>query len=299
MKRAVPGLIVDHRPLIAQGRISPQRCVTRRMQATTDLFGKGDPPENVPQTKSDIHTNAPSGGGGPGYFRSATCLDGPVDDASDSCIRPPALRNDVNLADGATIPLATPQAPPTTVPSKDVVLKKTNDEQDIAVSVEVVADTTNSGLRTGSAKTSFDSSGVGYSLPGYDSANNKVTKFRGKFKVQGTVKIQTAYGPNAKATDISGYGRGTTTEDEKSGNVTLGFHESCHRADFLEYLKNNSLPEFAGEVGMAVGEFTAAGRKFQKEWTDFWANGETFSQNRTDEVGYKLSEYERLGPRTP
>jgi len=298
MKRSGSGLIVDYRPLLAAQSISPQRCAPKRMRATAELPGKGDPPENVPQTKSDIHANAPSGGGGPGYFRSATCLDGPVDDATDSCIRPPALRNDVNLADGATIPLATPQAPPTTVPSKDVVIKKTNDEQDISVSVEVVADTTNSGLRTGSAKTSFNSSGVGYSLPGYDSANNRVTKLRGKFKMQGTVTIQTAYGPNAKPGDVSGYGRGTTTEDEKSGNVTLGFHESCHRGDFLAYLKNNALPEFSGEVGMAVGEFTAAGRKFQKDWTDYWANGETFSHNRTDEVGYKLSEYEKLGQRT-
>src|SRR2546423_8402941 len=179
------------------------------------LSGTSDPPENAPKRKSEIHPNAPSGGGGPGFFRSANCLDGPVDHATDSCIRPPAWRNDVLLADGATIPLATPQPPPATVPSRDVVLKRITNEQDIQVYVEVFADTRNSGLRTGSAKTSFNSTGVSFSIPGYESSNNKVTKFRGKFKIQGTVKIQTAYGPGAKPGDISGYGRGTTTEDEK------------------------------------------------------------------------------------
>jgi len=271
----------------------------RLVSSFAATWGTNDPPENAPVRTSDVHPNAPAGGGGPGYFRNAGCLNGPSDSATDDCIRSPGVRHDVNLADGSTTPLATPQAPPATVPKREVVEKRTTDDVDIQVHVEVLADTTNSKLRPGSAKTSFNAKGVTSAVPGYDTAGGKVTKFRGKFKIQGTVIIQTAYGPRAKASDLSGYGRGTTTDDEKAGNVTLGFHESCHQVDFLEYLKDNALPEFGGEVGMSPGEFTAAGRKFQQDFNDYWTAGETFSENRTDEVGYKLSEYEKLGPRTP
>jgi hypothetical protein len=75
---------------------------------------------------------------------------------------------------------------------------------------------------------------------------------------QPTVEIQTTYGPGASASSESGYGRGTTEEDEAAGQTTLGHHEGSHGQTTLDYLSENPLPEFTGEVGMTAEEYQAA-----------------------------------------
>jgi hypothetical protein len=105
------------------------------------------------------------------------------------------------------------------------------------------------------------------------------------------------YGPDGKATDRSDYGRGTTKQDESAGNTSLGFHESCHQADFLAYLKNTALPEFTGRVDMTVADFKAAQQEFGDAINRFFTDMDEESFKKTDEVGYKYSTYEAKGPR--
>src|SRR5207249_4387630 len=101
-------------------------------------------------------------------------------------------------------------------------------------------------------KTNLSTAAVRYNLPTYESSGHTIASLEGKFEVKGAITIQTAYGPGAKPNDTSGYGRGTTDADLANGDVTLGFHESCHRADFLAYAHAHPLPEFTVTVGMKV-----------------------------------------------
>jgi len=186
-----------------------------------------------------------------------------------------------------------------TATSRSLLLSKKTDLQEIEVYVEILEDTTNPDLATGTAKTSFSPETVQLVMPEYEFVGHKITKFDGKFELKGKITIQTAYGPGAKATDLSGYGRGTTPEDEKNGDVTLGFHESCHREDFLEYLRTHPFPEFSPRVGMLVVQYQAADRKFQSEFRKYPQDINDYSAKRTDEVGYKESQYDKYGPRKP
>lgn len=263
------------------------------------LSGKKDPPKNKKKDKAAIHPNAPAGGGGPGYFKDAHCLNGPTSGDSPACATPPARKHVAPKPDGATAPKVAPKPPPVTAPAKWLLLKKLIQEQDIEVYIEILDDTANPSLASGTAKTSFTFENVTTQTPAYEYVGSKISKLTSKFEIKGTITIQTAYGPGAKPTDISGYGRGTTTEDEKNGNVTLGFHESRHRQDFLNYLHNHPLPQFSGRVGMAVEAFTAAVAKFQTDFDKYQAAVEPFSNSRTDEVGYKESKYDQSGPRKP
>src|SRR5262249_391877 len=91
-----------------------------------------------------------------------------------------------------------------------------------------------------------------------------ITKLKGPVEIKATVKIQTVYGPGASPEQLSGSGRGTTPEDEKAGNTSLGFHESCHRKDYLDYLKTKALPAFGGKVGMTRTQYEQAVAAFSK-----------------------------------
>jgi len=101
----------------------------------------------------------------------------------------------------------------------------------------------------------------------------------------GTLTIQTAYGPHATPSDRSAYGRGTTDQDVANGNNTLGFHESCHREDYLSYLRNNPLPEFTGRIGMTTDDFRAALEAFHKAINTYFEAMDQYSQAHTDCVG--------------
>ena len=216
-----------------------------------------------------------------------------------------------------------PQKPaPATVPvAKTFLLNSDTPAALIQVAYEVRADanSTDEDLRKG-ANTRFKSEGgvtdstgspvndaqgnqVAYKLPGYSWSMQKgkkvVTEIQGRFQMVFTLAIQTTYGPEATANQISGYGRGTTTDDEAAGDTSLGFHESCHRADFLEFLRNNPLPTYKGKTGITEQEFTGAGTTFTRDFAAYFTRMQTVSDDRTDEVGYKRSEYRSKGPRKP
>jgi hypothetical protein len=209
--------------------------------------------------------------------------------------------------------------PPTNVVPKTFLKNSTTADAVIQVAYEVRGDakSTDSNLE-GSALTDFETEGgitdelgnrvldgdgkqSSVSFPGYDLGFQKGTKvvtgLKGKFQMIFTCVIKTVYGPKAKPEQPSAYGRGTTTSDEAAGDTTLGFHESCHRADLLEFFQKQPLPTYRGRVGMSEAEFNGANRTFAKEFAAYFDKMRKFSDNRTDEVGYKWSEYKKNGPR--
>ncbi|QEL18401.1 hypothetical protein [Limnoglobus roseus] len=201
---------------------------------------------------------------------------------------------------------ATQNPPPKTVPSKVSVRKIKTPALEIDVTAEVIADGTTNDTGT-QGNTSFTPEGaVGsgqsfFGTPGFAFVTKNgqalITKINGPVQIKGNVKIQTVYGPNADATQTSGYGRGTTPDDEKAGNTTLGFHESCHRSDYLNYLRTKPFPTFTGRVGMTRVAYEKAVADFQKAIEKYFADMDKDSLQRTDEVGYKKSTYDVKGPR--
>jgi hypothetical protein len=137
---------------------------------------------------------------------------------------------------------------------------------------------------TGSgADTSFEIEAGEIPRYGFDK-HNKITDLDGTAPTP-KVAIQTLYSPGSRSTDISGYGRGTTDDDKKAGNVTVGFHESCHRADYFQFVKDNALPVFVGKIGMTVAQYKAAASAYLDALKAYRNKVKKYTQDRTDEVG--------------
>jgi hypothetical protein len=258
---------------------------------------------------------APAGGGGTGGFRSNNFLGKDVE-ADPLLPHPdsPAARyialdasEKADIAQQLDAPAGTPppakkkpNAPPTTKTGTTNVFKEDTTELDINVDVEVQADGTGGTNATGAA-TDYDATGVKGVSPsyGWEEKNKKqiINKVVGKVQIKGTVTVQTTYGTDAKPEQLSAYGRGTTAADEANGDTTLGFHESCHRADYFTYFSNNALPTFTGAVGDEVAAFKKAQTDFTKAVKDYFDKVKPYSFNNTDEVGYKKSDFDKKGPR--
>lgn len=97
--------------------------------------------------------------------------------------------------------------------------------------------------------------------------------------------IQTSYNSGAKPSDSSAYGRGTTTEDKRTGNISLGFHESCHRSDYISYIKAHVPPVFSGKIGISEDQYKLATENYFQAVDDYLAACLKFSEDQTDEVG--------------
>ncbi len=203
----------------------------------------------------------------------------------------------------------TQNPPPATVPTKVSIAKRKNPLEDIDVSAEIVADGTSTDPSV-QGDTSFQPEGAlpdgrggksFFQTPGYSYEKQKgldvVVRLTGPMMIKGTIKIQTIYGPSASPTQTSGYGRGTTPDDLKAGNTSLGFHESCHRSDYLNYLKTTALPAFGGKVGMSRQQYEQAAAAFAAAMNKYFADMKQDSLRRTDEVGYSMSTYKTKGPR--
>jgi hypothetical protein len=230
------------------------------------------------------HPGSPRGAGGPGNFAPRS----PLSDNAESDL-PSPWRPSPAGAEPLDTPLATPKPPnpppATTAASLGVVKEVQNDLVDYKIEGEIVAD--GSGGTSG-ANTDF--SKVPSKSPSYDAEGGKITKFKGKFTFKGTIKIQTTYAADASATDLSCYGRGTTDTDVKNRDITLGFHESCHRADYQAYLKNNALPDPpAMSIGMKADEYDKAAAAFSAALNKYYADMKADSVKKTDEVGFTLT----------
>jgi hypothetical protein len=228
---------------------------------------------------------APLGGGGLGHFAPRT----PLSDDVTSDLPGPGRPGPIG-AEPLDVPITTPKpanSPPVTNPASLGVIKEVqNDFVDYKIEAEVVAD--GSGGVTTGADTSF--SKVASTSPGYDSDGVKITKFNGKFTFKGTIQIKTKYAADSNASTLSCYGRGTTDTDVKNRDITLGFHESCHRADYQAYLKANALPDPpAMSIGMKAADYDKAAAAFSAAVNKYYADMQADSVKTTDEVGFTLS----------
>ena len=201
-----------------------------------------------------------------------------------------------------------PRKPPLTKARKFQWLKQRDGLIDIDIQVEVLPD----GIiadesKRGRAQTAFTIAGsIGERNSFWRSARYVVTRSNGvelvtsivrRIEVKGIIRIQTSYGPGASAEQPSGYGRGTTPQDEFSGNSSLGFHESCHQADYLAYLTSMPFPKFTGKVGMTKQQFEEAFHRWGEARKWFFKRMSEVSVHQTDEAGYKQSTYRSKGQR--
>ena len=223
------------------------------------------------------HPSSARGGDGPGDSKSARPLGLTTDPFGTDVPHPlaPGSRTlDPNVLDDKAVELDTTDPKPAPVVSADQT-KTIN-----GVSVTIQKDATG-GSGTG-AVTSFNMDAG--EKPGADlDGNNKISRIDGKPKI--TATIQTTFATGANPNGKSAYGRGTTDEDKKNGNVTLGFHESCHRQDHQDYLKNHTLPIFGGRVGQTPDEYDKAYTAYVEAVNTYKLASDSNSFNVTDEVG--------------
>lgn len=229
------------------------------------------------------HPRAPLGSGGPGDFAPTAPLKA-ADADLPSHLEPGPL--DASAMNDSEVPQP-PNKPPETNPRSlgNQVGPIRNSLMDVLIDAKVLEDGT-SGEGT---HTEFNE--IPLTAPGYDTDSaGKITKFKGLFVWKGTIRIQTLYGSGEEPSTVSCYGRGTTEEDIKKRDITLGFHEHCHREDYVGYLATNSLPEPPElEIGMSAKDYEDQVKKFKKGVTDYWASMKKQTIATTDEVGHKKS----------
>ena len=241
--------------------------------------------EQVGWTELVAPQSAPVGGGGTGNFSPRFPLNGNADSDLPSPFRPGPIG-----AEPLDTPTSAPKpakAPPVTNPASLGTIKEVQNEfADYKIEAEIVAD--GSGGVTTGAETSF--SKAASTSPSYDSAAGKITKFNGKFTFKGTIQIQTKYAADANASTLSCYGRGTTDADVASRDITLGFHESCHHADYQAFLKANALPDPPTmNIGMKPADYDKAAAAFVIAINKYYADMKADSISKTDDVGFTLS----------
>ena len=238
------------------------------------------------------HPRSPQGGGGPGGFAlNLSAKTGSIGShKSASPYQPGPL--------GTTpVPVGPPPRPanpaPVTTPRSLGVLKSAKDDlREVAVDAEIASDTSGK-PKNGSAVTRFALPSFSFPSAALD-RHGKITHFNGKFTWKGTIRIQTVFGPGSHPNDLSCYGRGTTDTDVRMRDITLGFHESCHRHDYEAFLKANPLPDLPElTVGMSGAAYQAVELKFQKAFDAYSKTMGDQSLQQTDEVGNKLSTLKR------
>jgi hypothetical protein len=181
-------------------------------------------------------------------------------------------------------------SPPATNPRSLGSKAQANDDlMDVSIDAEVLADGASSGgVQTTISKPTSTS-------PGFvtNASSGRITAFKGKFVWKGTIEIQTVYGPDADASVVSCYGRGTTDGDVRNRDITLGFHEHKHQQDYVNYLSNNDLPDVpAMRIGMTPAEYQAETSRFSNELDAYFDAMEADTVANTDEVGHHKSTWE-------
>lgn len=244
------------------------------------------------------HPDAPAGGGGPGFFAEAggglESSGAPSDRGSD--LPSPWQPGPYNELDNEEKPPEKPKpanAPPA-VNARALGTQKSvqRDFVDVEITAAVLDDTT--GGPSNGAHTEFTMPKV--KAPGYDTDKGKITAFNGKLTWKGSIDIQTLYGSGASPSVLSCYGRGTTADDVKNRDITLGFHESCHHADYIAYLGSHPLPD-PPEIkkDMLATDYEDKVAKFIKAVGDYKKAMDAASEKNTDEVGHRLSQVDSKG----
>jgi hypothetical protein len=251
-----------------------------------------------------VHPNAPRGWGGPGRFRYGNCL------GRDQEFFPPVSHHQAAearyriLSDADKEKLRTmwqrANPPPVTVAQTLTINGvRVNILADTTTNSTGVIDFTEAGARTNLKMAPMTMPKAYLSGPANDPSSWTVKKLLDPLPVI-TFTIQTVYDPGAKAEDKSAYGRGTTWEDGWNGDITLGFHESCHRADHLEFLRTHAPPVFGGKVGMTEAQYKQAWTNFGAACTAYHKKMDEYTEAHTDEVGEPTkSEYVARKRTTP
>jgi len=229
------------------------------------------------------HPQAADGGGGPGFFRQPHVLTGEDDQNSLSMFDHPGAPHPLNESDTVKITSKkVNKAPQTKVVDKTSIsgLKKSTDQIEVDISYQVLADRKDA---KSFAKTDFTIPEAKFSA--HDPDNDVI----GKFTWKGSVTIQTIYSdPEKNREGLQCYGRGTTKTDLKNGDITIGFHESCHREDFVKFLTDsaNTRPKIPDLTKtMTKGEYNKADKDFKVQFQNYTIAMRKFSDTRTDEVG--------------
>jgi hypothetical protein len=233
--------------------------------------------------------SAPVGGGGPGHFSPRL----PLNPNADGDLPGPSRLGPIG-AEPLDTPASAPKpanVPPVTIPASLGTIKEVQNEfVDYKIEAEIVAD--GSGGVTTGAETSFAK--VSSTSPSYDALDGKITKFNGKFTFKGTIQIQTKYAADSNASTLSCYGRGTTNTDVVNRDITLGFHESCHRDDYQAFLKAHALPDPPTmNVGMKSSDYDKAAATFGTAVNKYYADMKADSISKTDDVGFTLNKSNR------
>ncbi len=103
-------------------------------------------------------------------------------------------------------------------------------------------------------------------------------------------RVRTIFGEGYDPTGASGYGRGTTPEDKFADSTTLRFHESRHAADWFEFLRNNPVPVFRGQVGMSMHDFQQAQNQLEQDIAAYNRRAQEYSVRMTDCPGVPPTE---------
>lgn len=244
------------------------------------------------------HPNAPQGGGGPGMFAQQQPLSGSGNHSSTNFNQNSMHRFHPQSAKplgGAPAQLAAlkKNPPPATKPEKIKLKSQKSRVVEVELYIEIKADE-RKGVMSGDAKTEYKL--PSYSFPGYrHDSSGKIIRFNGRYEWKGSIVIQTFYGPGAYPKDLSCYGRGTTKTDVQKGDITLGFHESCHREEYVKYLNDHPLTIPDLKVGMTVHEYESEQQKFKQERENYNKAMEQYSYDNTDEVGHKKSQKAQTG----
>lgn len=272
----------------ASGCGSPSGALGRGLKDTSDE----DPFESVRHTLWSgwlgglAHPGSPAGGAGPGGSSQPGPLGRDVPDPAGDDVSMHPLSPAVRLATldlGKGSPKASKRSKgsaPTTQPKK---LKVRSGGQE--VNVVILDDARTDTLPDENGRARDDTA---MTRPRYSYTVSPT----GRLDI--TVSIQTTYARKAHATDTSAYGRGTTDDDKNAGNTTLGFHEQCHREDFIDYLQENPVPTASSGAG-GMRALTAALK-------DYFDNMESYSLEHTDETGTTKTEErrsEQSGSRAP
>ena len=291
------------------------------------MSGEGDEKQKIPivpepspwiSREGDVvHPDAPAGSGGLGKFRTAGSLGSEGNDPfgarhpQSPSVRIDALTGDEKaevLGEGVKVTEKERNPPPKTVPGQQSV-KKVLPSFDLDVTIDILAD--NSAGTGAGAKTELNGSkvllsGISYEInpaPGQTDTKptDKVTVLTGKAKISGTATIQVVYGTTGgvrvKPEEEASWGRGTTAGDAATKDITVGFHEACHRDDYISYLKANQPIQSASyRIGMTVAQFEAESDRIAAAIDSWFKAAETASRTKTDEVGTTMTEYVKNHP---
>jgi hypothetical protein len=258
-----------------------------------------DPVWQSPEGRKPIHPNAPRGGGGPGNFGSQQSLTSHSVNAGDQLRDHPA--SPIPLGHGKKPATTGAKAKPAPVVTADQqatnIIKEDGEFVKIDLNYQIKKDEVDGSINSPASTTLNDNwPDPVFTAPSKDKPGSMVWN--------GTIEIRTRYkweqiedpeDPAKKVATASGYscyGRWTTVADRNDGNITLGFHESCHRADYATSLKSltGCPPSPILTKDTTKQEFEEMKSEFLKavnEWREGIINA---SNNDTDEQGHTKSQ---------